>query len=124
MIENPYLHENREQLIDNLMSDTGVVWRRGREESLNRDDFAHLMRRIKQRLEALREVETAGEPSFVLTDAGAAVAAARKLGREPIIQRLMNGLGVFSGRELLERQSPPNRMRTVGHLGVIDGDRA
>lgn len=127
MTLNPFSHETREQLVDQLLADNGTIWRRARDQNLTEQDFAELMRRTRQRLQRLREIDQEEDPAFVLTDVGAAAAVAEKVGaslkRKPLSESIMRRLGVFTGRDLAA-QERPNRGRTVNHLMVIDGDRA
>ncbi len=126
MVPNPYAEETREELIDALMADNSTLWRRAN-NNLTSEDFAELMRRSRQRLQALRDLEFNEAGAIVLTDAGVAVAAARQLGQKlsdrPVPMGLFRRLGLITGRQLAD-QPTPNRMRHVQGLGVIDGGRA
>ncbi|MGH7027346.1 hypothetical protein [Brevundimonas sp.] len=119
---NPYARETRDQLMDGLLADIGTVWRRGVEENLTEADFSLLMRRMRDRASAVRDLDQAEDRPIVLTDAGLAALATQRPGRS-MLPHLVRRLGLMTGRQLAA-QTAPNRMRHVHGLGVIDGGRA
>ena len=112
--------------IDGLLADLGTMTRRAANQTLDEDDYRTLARRMRERLKALRasQLDPAAEDAPIeLTDAGAAIAAAGRVGRDLDVQGLLRRIpALMTAQQLADRPSV-RRARFYGNFAAIDGGR-
>lgn len=110
--------------IDGLLADLGTMNRRAANHSLEEDDYLTLSRRMRERLKALRaSYLEADEPLIELTDAGEAIAAAGRMGRNPDVQALLRRIPALMTAQQLADRPTVRRARFYGNFAAIDGGR-
>lgn len=110
--------------IDGLLADLGTLNRRAGTENLTEADYRTLAARMRGRLKALRASHLeADESPIELTDAGAAVAAAGRIGRDPNVQALLRRIPALMTAQQLVDRSSVSHARFYGPFAAIDGGR-
>lgn len=113
------------ELVEHALEDLGAIHRWQQAGTLTEAEYTLLMGDTRDRLKLLRDhLSPEGEEAIELTDAGAAVLAALKVGQDPQTRELIRRMpGLMTARNLAEHGAAAGRGRRYGDFVALDGDR-
>ncbi len=113
------------ELVVHALQDLGHIHRSQEAGTLTEAHYLHLMNDTRERLQLLRSILSGeGEEVVELTDAGAAVLTALKVGQNPDVQALIRRAPGLMTAQMLADHPGVKTARRYGDFAAIDGDRA